>query len=273
VLIGGCIGLFFLPYLLPTSTTTSLGAYAALSAVPVVLAAVLKRRLGNAVATGSILLGLALFNTAKDGLPWPAHEFIAWLSGGIGIFIFGLAIGQFSHMRQHIILANEQLARTNAQLRESHDSLRDAHQELTMMEEEVRANNVALTEANGLLAELASKDALTRVLNHRVTIEVLDHACAQAVREGRSCAVLFFDLDHFKAVNDGYGHPVGDAILVELAQIVQQNVRAGDALGRWGAKSSSPFCPTPPVPRHWRSPSVCVRRWPPISLREGEAFA
>ena len=235
-LIGSSILLFFIPDTMPSNTVTSLGAYAALAAMPVVLASWLQQRKGSVISTTVILSGLGVFNTMKDGFPWPAHIFVAWFDGGIGILIFGLTIGQFSHMRDKITQTNRQLSTTHMALVTSHEALGEAHEELKMMEEEVRANNDALTEANEQLSELASKDSLTRVYNHRVTIEIADREFARSVRHERPCALLFFDLDHFKALNDGYGHPVGDAVLFELAHVAQQILRQGDALGRWGGE-------------------------------------
>ena len=235
-LIALSVVLFFIPYASPRNTLNSLGAYAALAAMPVVLASLLQRRRGSIIATTLILSGLGIFNTLKNGFPWPTHIFIAWFDGGLGILIVGLTIGQFGHMRDKITQTNRQLSTTHNALVASHEELGEAHEELKMMEEEVRANNEALTEANEQLSELASKDSLTRVFNHRVAVEILDQEFARSARHARPCALLFFDLDHFKALNDGYGHPVGDAVLFELAHIAQQTLRQGDALGRWGGE-------------------------------------
>ncbi len=83
---------------------------------------------------------------------------------------------------------------------------------------------------------LARTDTLTGALNRRGFLEQLHR---EAVRsEGRDCRLAFvlLDLDHFKLVNDRYGHPVGDRVLVELSQLLTGLVRTSDELGRWGGE-------------------------------------
>lgn len=235
-IIAMSILLFFIPYMIPGNTERSLGAYAALSAIPVVLASLLQHRKGSIVVTSIILIGLGVFNTVKDGFPWPLHIFTGWITGGFGILVFGLTIGQFSYMRNKIAIINRQLSITHDELMASHEELSETHDELKMMEEELRANNNALTEANEQLTELALKDSLTRVFNHRAVIESLDREFAFSARHSCPSAILFFDLDYFKVLNDTYGHPVGDAILMEFAHVIQQELRQEDVLGRWGGE-------------------------------------
>ena len=88
-----------------------------------------------------------------------------------------------------------------------------------------------LTEAK--IAHMAHHDALTGLAN-RVLFHIrLDEAVARTRRGGR-CAVLYLDLDHFKAVNDTLGHPVGDALLREVTQRLQLHVREIDTVARLG---------------------------------------
>ena len=83
----------------------------------------------------------------------------------------------------------------------------------------------------------ATSDPLTGLPNHRALVAAWS-LTARARREEKPCAVLFVDLDHFKAINDAHGHPVGDAVLREFAACVRTCLREEDTLGRWGAKSS-----------------------------------
>jgi diguanylate cyclase (GGDEF)-like protein/putative nucleotidyltransferase with HDIG domain len=64
----------------------------------------------------------------------------------------------------------------------------------------------------------------------------LDQELEQAQRYGRPCSLLFVDLDHFKALNDGYGHATGDAVLSEFADLLRRQLRGMDRLGRWGGE-------------------------------------
>jgi diguanylate cyclase (GGDEF)-like protein len=78
----------------------------------------------------------------------------------------------------------------------------------------------------------ALHDALTGLPNRTLLLERLDHAVLRARRSGKMAAVLFLDLDRFKLVNDLYGHNVGDALLVAVAQRLTASLRSGDTLAR-----------------------------------------
>ncbi len=96
--------------------------------------------------------------------------------------------------------------------------------------------NAALQAANARLEALAVTDPLTGLPNHRALVAALDAAVARARRTEEPCALLFLDIDHFKSVNDTYGHPVGDAVLREFAACARAALRQEDALGRWGGE-------------------------------------
>ncbi len=96
--------------------------------------------------------------------------------------------------------------------------------------------NAALQVANARLEALAVTDPLTELPNHRALVAALDSAAAHAHKTRQSCALLFLDIDHFKTVNDTYGHPVGDAVLREFAACVRASLREEDTLGRWGGE-------------------------------------
>lgn len=78
------------------------------------------------------------------------------------------------------------------------------------------------------LAKIADTDALTGLMNRR--------ALFQAIEASDEGALLIIDIDHFKLVNDRYGHAVGDAVLVAIADHLQRNLRSGDLLGRIGGE-------------------------------------
>ena len=82
----------------------------------------------------------------------------------------------------------------------------------------------------------ASEDDLTGVLRAGAFWDRAEEVAAQAQRTGQSLAFVFFDVDNFKAINDTYGHAVGDAVLHALGGILRQSVRHGDVLGRLGGE-------------------------------------
>jgi diguanylate cyclase (GGDEF)-like protein len=93
-----------------------------------------------------------------------------------------------------------------------------------------------LKEANEKLRELASRDGLTGLYNHRFFQEALDLELARAQRYGRAVALVLFDIDHFKKINDTHGHPSGDVVLANLSKAVQSLVRTNDIVARYGGE-------------------------------------
>lgn len=84
------------------------------------------------------------------------------------------------------------------------------------------------------LAKLAKYDALTGLANRLLLRERFQASMAEATRKGYMLAVHFLDLDGFKAVNDRYGHPTGDALLEQVAHRLESIMRAGDTVARLG---------------------------------------
>ena len=92
----------------------------------------------------------------------------------------------------------------------------------------------ALLDANRRLARQALTDDLTGLANRRHGGRQLEREIALCVRHGRLLALVRVDVDHFKAINDSYGHQAGDEVLVEVARRLAGAVRGGDELARWG---------------------------------------
>jgi diguanylate cyclase (GGDEF)-like protein len=81
---------------------------------------------------------------------------------------------------------------------------------------------------------LATRDPLTGLLNRRSLLDHLEHAIARAARQKEQLAVLFMDMDRFKAINDTLGHDVGDAVLIEVSERIRGAVRESDVVARLG---------------------------------------
>lgn len=89
------------------------------------------------------------------------------------------------------------------------------------------------------LEEMAMKDGLTGLYNHKLIIELFNKECDKASRREESMAFVMLDIDFFKNVNDTFGHGAGDDVLKELADILENNIREGDIVGRYGGEE---FC-------------------------------
>ena len=83
---------------------------------------------------------------------------------------------------------------------------------------------------------LAALDPLTGVANRRSLIAALDRDVARAQRMREPMALMMVDIDHFKDVNDQYGHPAGDRVLCSVVNVLRQRVRAQDLVGRYGGE-------------------------------------
>jgi two-component system cell cycle response regulator len=93
-----------------------------------------------------------------------------------------------------------------------------------------------LLAAQGVLQHKATHDELTGLLNRAAIVELLRRELARAPREDSCCGVLLVDLDHFKNVNDTFGHAAGDEVLREAALRLTAGVRGYDAVGRYGGE-------------------------------------
>ncbi len=86
------------------------------------------------------------------------------------------------------------------------------------------------------LREAALRDFLTNVYNRRATQQLLDKEFYRFQRYHGFCSLIMLDLDHFKAINDNYGHEVGDKVLQKVTTILKAYLRKTDTLGRWGGE-------------------------------------
>ncbi|MCL2011313.1 MAG: diguanylate cyclase [Cystobacterineae bacterium] len=97
------------------------------------------------------------------------------------------------------------------------------------------------------VSRMATIDPLTGVLNRRRFIELMDHEFARSRRYNNPLSLLMFDLDHFKTINDTYGHQTGDEILIVFANVVIKNLRNVDFFARFGGEEFVVLLPQTPI--------------------------
>ncbi len=97
-------------------------------------------------------------------------------------------------------------------------------------------SGLKLKEAYKRIEELAELDELTGSFNRRCIMRMLDEEIARSARSGAPCSIALIDLDHFKRVNDTYGHPTGDEVLRTFAITMFANIRSADRFGRYGGE-------------------------------------
>jgi len=125
---------------------------------------------------------------------------------------------------------------------ERRDEIGELARSFQHMEEQVWVQMAQLRSRHNAMDHLAHHDPLTSLPNRRMVEARLAEALDRADRSGLVCAVLFVDLDHFKNINDGLGHEVGDAVLRAVAQRLSDDLRAGDLVGRMGGDEFVVVC-------------------------------
>lgn len=107
---------------------------------------------------------------------------------------------------------------------------------ISALQRNLKDKNAELEANTARIRELAIKDELTQLYNRRHIMDVLREQTQLANSGGYSFVVGYIDLDHFKPVNDTYGHGIGDIVLKRVAEILQQSVREVDYAGRLGGE-------------------------------------
>ena len=101
---------------------------------------------------------------------------------------------------------------------------------------ELKQSRDLLKKAVAKLERLAKTDSLTGVANRRYWLTLTKQEFQRTQRSQFPFSILLIDLDHFKSINDTYGHHAGDQVLIRTVQVLQQKLRQQDALGRWGGE-------------------------------------
>lgn len=143
-----------------------------------------------------------------------------WVLVAFGAATLLLAV--ITLLATYFVRINRRLAATEHNLLGSNETLRENLQQIQ--------------ELQTRLQEQVIRDSLTGLYNRRYLDETLDRELARAKRDGYPICVAMIDLDHFKQVNDTYGHKAGDEVLKTLGELLRENVRDGDIPCRYGGE-------------------------------------
>lgn len=197
----------------------------------------------------AVVIGLLL-----AGLRRPNHEIKFTLFGcavmlmGVSADIFYFHIIEYSSIislsavgllifvgTQTILMSQRYLS----SLRQSANLAKELQLLNASLEYKVEARTVELANKNKRLEDLAHTDTLTGLANRRAFDDLVSKELTRAKRSGLSMVIGMVDLDHFKSVNDRFGHSVGDLVLQEVATILKESLRNADIVCRWGGEE---FC-------------------------------
>ena len=125
---------------------------------------------------------------------------------------------------------------TKTKLQELYQATQEANKELERLHEEYKIKEQALIKVNDQLETLASTDLLTGLKNRRFFQEKMFESLMMFQEKQRYFSLLVVDIDHFKSINDTYGHPIGDLVLGNLAGLLQTVSRSTDVVARYGGE-------------------------------------
>ncbi len=149
---------------------------------------------------------------------------------------FEIDPGDMKPYSQILQEANEELGKLNL----SYEQLLVEHRQAKQEAEEYAVELWTIKEK---LREASIKDAVTELYNHRYFQEMLDKELERAERYSHNLSIMMIDIDHFKKVNDTYGHPQGDKVLHTMGQIFSQEIRTSDIAARYGGEEFAIIMP------------------------------
>jgi diguanylate cyclase len=198
--------------------------------------------LGNTLVRGrrgtflsvAFFTGGTLLTLATAGFhPSPQTEWPAMLMCMVALSLYLAIVSSVAYSRNHTLHS------TRKQLELSEKTLHAANASL---QQQIAEINVLQTQ----LGEQAHRDPLTGLYNRRYLDATLARELARCEREGQPLSVMMIDIDHFKQVNDTYGHLAGDRVLIALATLLNQQARTADVVCRFGGEEFLLLLPNMP---------------------------
>lgn len=189
---------------------------------------------GYGMILASVILLLLRATGVIQPASWSTYVFPIAVAAESILFSFALAyrIQLLKNQRAEALLqASREKSARLAQMQASADELQLAVEHRTA---ELKATNLQLSQREQELRHAAFHDPLTELPNRRYLVAQCESALLNAHRSGEALALLLIDLDHFKPINDKYGHDAGDLMLQHIGRRVREHVRTSDTVARLG---------------------------------------
>ncbi len=153
--------------------------------------------------------------------------------------------GHIIRVNDHYIIFAHTFHLTDHELVVTMSKLTD---ELTDLSRELNKKNRELEAANVTITQLMNRDPLTGLANRRKLKEMMEVEMSKARRHGRPLSAVMTDIDHFKSINDTYGHDIGDKVLIQVANALRSTCRKEDIAARFGGEEFVVILPDSPAP-------------------------
>jgi diguanylate cyclase len=177
-----------------------------------------------------VLLSVSLFGFGfAPETDWPTTAMLI-----VGTSVYLVAIGLASNWR-------------NQQLRLTREKLRLGEQALSETNDRLQQQITEIQRLQAQLNEQAIRDPLTGLFNRRYLETIVPHELARCAREGTQLTLMMMDIDHFKSVNDRFGHQGGDEVLKALGELLNSTVRGSDVACRYGGEEFLLLLPNMPA--------------------------
>jgi diguanylate cyclase (GGDEF)-like protein/putative nucleotidyltransferase with HDIG domain len=200
--------------------------------------------------TGIIASVVALWDTISSSWISNLISNDHWAIIVLGVTFLVLAAGWLSSElpRAQSLLkeqrrVNSREVALRAQLETAHQQLQESHGEQEILIEQQKELLAEVGRLYREQAQAAVTDAITGLPNHRAIMSQIDEELAHCEQASSPCTMLFVDIDHFKCVNDTWGHRAGDAILREVAARLRTTIRFSDFVGRYGGEEFALLLP------------------------------
>jgi diguanylate cyclase (GGDEF)-like protein len=146
-----------------------------------------------------------------------------------------------------LLMTTNTVYRRNLRLRGTHEKLRASEQTVHMANLSLHEQLIEIHVLQDQLREQAYRDPLTGLYNRRYLDSTLERELSRCRREGQPLCLMLIDIDHFKRVNDTYGHQAGDEVLIHLASMLSAQARSADVVCRFGGEEFLLLLPNMPL--------------------------